>query len=77
MKNIKVLETGCATTKTLKLNDETTKNAGIEIELEQIEDIGDIMSYDAIGTPCVVINGTVVHTAGVADRNTVEGLLVG
>ncbi len=62
--------------KTLKLNDETTKNAATEIELEQIEDIGDIMSYDAMGTPGVVINGTVVHAAGVPDRNTVEGWLV-
>jgi len=76
MKNIKVLGSGCANCKaTLKLIVDATKNAGIEIELEKIEDIGDIMSYGVISTPGVVIEGTVVHAGGLPDRKLVESWL--
>ncbi len=76
MKNIKVLGSGCANCKaTLKLIDETAKNAGIEVELEKVEDIGDIMSYGVMSTPGVVIDGAVVHAGGIPDRKTVEGWL--
>lgn len=73
MKNIKVLGSGCANCKTtIKLIDETANNAGIEIELEKIEDIGDIMSYGVMSTPGVVIDGKVVHAGGVPDRKLIE-----
>ncbi len=72
MKNIKVLGSGCANCKaTLKLIDEMAKEAGTEIELEKIEDIGEIMSYGVMSTPGVVIDGKVVHAGGVPDRKTV------
>lgn len=77
MKNIKVLGSGCANcAATLKLIDETARKAGVEVELEKIEDIGDIMSYGVMSTPGVVIDGTVVHAGGVPDRKTVEGWLL-
>ena len=74
MKIIKVLGSGCANCKaTLKLVEEAAKKAGTEIELEKVEDIGDIMSYGVMSTPGVVIDGTVVHAGGVSDRKTAEG----
>lgn len=76
MKNIKVLGSGCANCKTtLKLIVDAAKNAGIEIELEKIEDIGDIMSYGVMSTPGVVIDGTVVHAGGLPDRKLLESWL--
>lgn len=76
MKNIKVLGSGCANCKaTLKLIDEAAKNAGIEVELEKVEDIGDIMAYGVMSTPGVVIDGAVVHAGGIPDQKTVEGWL--
>jgi small redox-active disulfide protein 2 len=73
MKNIKVLGSGCANCKTtIKLIDETANNAGIEIELEKIEDIGDIMSYGVMSTPGVVIDGKVVHAGGIPDQKLIE-----
>jgi len=73
MKNIKVLGSGCANCKaTLKLIDETAKDANVEVELEKIEDIGDIMSYGVMSTPGVVIDGKVVHAGGVPDRKKVQ-----
>jgi len=76
MKKIKVLGSGCANCKaTLKLIDEVAKNAGIEVQLEKVEDIGDIMSYGVMSTPGVVIDGIVVHAGGIPDRKTVAGWL--
>ena len=76
MKNIKVLGSGCANCKaTLKIIDDTAKDLGAEVELEKIEDIGDIMSYGVMSTPGVVIDGKVVHAGGVPDKKTVEGWL--
>jgi len=76
MKNIKILGSGCANCKTtLKIIDDVAKSIGAEVELEKIEDIGDIMSYGVMSTPGVVIDGTVVHTGGVPDRKTVESWL--
>ncbi len=77
MKNIKVLGTGCANCKTtLKLIEEAAKQAGADIELEKVEDIGDIMAYGVMSTPGVVIDGKVVHAGGVPDRKTVASWVV-
>ncbi len=76
MKNIKVLGTGCANCKTtLKLIDEAAKSTGTNVEVEKIEEIGDIMSYGVMSTPGVVINGKVVHAGGVPDRKKIAGWL--
>lgn len=76
MKNVKVLGTGCANCKrTLALIEETAKAAGVEIELEKVEDIGAIMGYGVMSTPGVVIDGQVVHAGGVPDRKKVEDWL--
>ena len=76
LKNIKVLGSGCANCKaTLKLIDEAAKNTGIDIEMEKVEDIGDIMSYGVMSTPGVVIDGKVVHAGGIPDRKTVDNWL--
>ncbi len=76
MKNIKILGSGCANCKTtLKLFEEVANNTGIEIQLEKIEDIGEIMSYGVMSTPGVVIDGKVVHAGGIPDRKTITDWL--
>lgn len=76
MKNIKVLGTGCANCKnTLKLIEEVARARGVEVALEKIEDIRQIMSYQVMATPGVVIDGQVVHAGGVPARSKVEGWL--
>jgi len=73
VKNIKVLGSGCANCKaTLKIIETAAQAAGAEIQLEKVEDIGEIMSYGVMSTPGVVIDGKVVHAGGVPDRKTVE-----
>lgn len=78
MKNIKVLGSGCANCKTtLQLIEAAAKDTGADIELEKVEDIGDIMSYGVMSTPGVVIDGKLVHAGGIPDRKTVDSWLAG
>ena len=70
---LKLNISGCANCKhTLALIEETAKARGVDVELEKVEDIGDIMSYGVMSTPGVVIDGKVVHAGGVPDRKIVE-----
>lgn len=72
MKTIKVLGTGCANcNRTVDLINQVASDAGVEIQLEKVEDIGDIMSYGVMSTPGVVVDDAVVHSGGVPDRASV------
>lgn len=73
MQDVKVLGGGCANCKnTVKLVEEVAQEKGVSINLEKVEDIQDIMAYDVMSTPGVVINGTVVHRGSVPSRDKVE-----
>ena len=74
--HFKVLGTGRANCKTtLKLIEEMVRTKGLEVQLKKIEDIAGIMSYGVMFTPCVVIDGKVVHAGGVPDRKNIDGWL--
>ncbi len=76
MKNIKVLGTGCRNCNiTYDLIRQTADEKGIAIELEKVEDIGQIMAFGVMSTPGVVVDGQVVHAGGVPDRKQVESWL--
>ena len=58
--NIKVLGTGCPKCNSLeKLTRKAVKEAGIDAEIEKVEDIMKIMEYGIMKTPALVINGEV------------------
>ena len=70
---VKVLGTGCSNCKaTVKLVEEVTKAKGASINLEKVEDIQDIMKFNILSTPGVVIDGKVVHAGGIPGREKVE-----
>jgi small redox-active disulfide protein 2 len=57
---IKVLGTGCAKCKMLYAEAEKAiANAGIAVELEKVDKIEDIMSYNVMMTPALVVDGQV------------------
>ena len=61
--NIKVLGTGCKKCKELEANTrEAVKIAGVEAEIEKVEEIQDIMSYGVMSTPALVVDGVVKST---------------
>ncbi len=71
--DIKVLGTGCSNCKaTVKLLEEIAKEKGVAITMEKVEDIKDIMTYNIMSTPGVVVDGKVVHTGGIPSREKVE-----
>jgi len=73
MLDVKVLGGGCNNCKsTVKLVEEVALESGIDIQLEKVEDFEDIMAYDVMSTPAVVISGTVVHRGSVPSRKQVE-----
>lgn len=70
---VKVLGTGCSNCKTtVKLVEEIAKEKGISINMEKVEDIQEIMKFNILSTPGVVINGVVVHAGGIPSREKVE-----
>lgn len=71
--DIKVLGTGCSNCKaTVKLVEEVAKEKGAVITMEKVEDIKDIMTYNIMSTPGVVVDGKVVHAGGIPSREKVE-----
>lgn len=73
MKNIKVLGPGCANCKTTaRLIDEVAKEFGAEVDLEKVEDIKAIISYGVLSTPCVVVDGQLVHSGGIPSKDKIK-----
>ena len=73
MKRIEVLGSGCRNCEiTAKVIAQAAKEAGVEIELEKVTDIGRIMSYGVMSTPGVVVDGRLVHAGGVPGPDLVR-----
>ena len=57
---IQVLGTGCTKCKTLhEMVKKAVQETGVEAEVEKVEDIQQIMAFELIMTPGLVINGEV------------------
>jgi small redox-active disulfide protein 2 len=73
---IKVLGTGCPKCKALE---KTVINALAELDIiadvSKVEDIMKIMEYGVIRTPALVINGKVLISGYVPDKNEIKNLI--
>jgi len=70
---VKVLGSGCPSCKaTAKLISEVAAAKGVDVTVEKVEDYRDIMQYQVLRTPGVVIGEQVVHAGGVPTREKVE-----
>lgn len=75
-KNIKVLGPGCAKCKTTYNNVlEAVKQLGIDAEVIKIEDIEEMMKYNILTTPVLMIDEVVKVKGRVADINEIKTLL--
>lgn len=78
MKQIKILGSGCRNCQTTHdLISKTASELGVAVQVEKVEDIGQIMGYGVMSTPGVVIDGKVVHSGSVPSRDAVVGWLRG
>ena len=76
MKTIKILGTGCAKCKQTELIVKAVvNNKGIDAEIIKVEDIMDIMHYNVMMTPAVVIDEVVKIKGRVPSEAEIEELL--
>lgn len=76
MKDIKVLGTGCFKCKTTYNNVlEALKQLGIEANVTKIEDIEEMMQYNVLTTPVLMIDEVVKVKGRVAEIDEIKELL--
>lgn len=74
--NIKVLGPGCAKCKTTYANVlEAVKQLGIDAEVSKIEDIEEMMKYNVLSTPVIVVDEVIKVKGRVADINEIKQIL--
>ncbi|HMS39769.1 MAG TPA: thioredoxin family protein [Pyrinomonadaceae bacterium] len=77
MKTIKILGTGCAKCKqTEAIIRETLDEIGVQANIEKIEDIEQIMAYDVMSTPALVIDEQVVMRGKVPTKEEIKAMVV-
>lgn len=76
MKHIKILGTGCPKCKQLTaLVEHIVKETGIDATVEKVEDIMEIMKYNILSTPALVIDEKVSIKGRVPSKLELEELL--
>ncbi len=77
MKQIKVLGPGCPKCKTTYNNVlEALKQTGIHAEVTKIEDIEEMMKYNVLTTPVLMIDDVAKVKGRIADVNEIKQLLL-
>jgi small redox-active disulfide protein 2 len=73
---IKILGTGCSKCKTLeKLTRDVVSKNGIDATITKVEDIMEIMKFNIMTTPALVIDGKVVVKGIVPSAEEIKRLL--
>lgn len=76
VKEIKVLGPGCAKCKsTYQVIEKVVRENNLDVKLTKVEDIVEIMSYNIMATPAVVVDGTVKIKGHVPSESEVKQLL--
>ena len=76
MIQIKVLGTGCSKCKTTYNNVlEALKQTGIEANVEKIEDIEELMKYNVLTTPVLMIDDVAKVKGRIADISEIKQFL--
>ena len=73
---IEVLGSGCAKCKALESNTrEAVKNAGLDAEIVKVQDMQEIMAYQVMSTPALVVDGKVVSAGKLLTPEQIVPLL--
>ncbi|MEA4984205.1 hypothetical protein SDC9_42632 [bioreactor metagenome] len=74
--NIQVLGTGCPKCKTLeKITREVVAEAGIDANISKVEDIVEIMAFNVLTTPALVVDGKVVLKGRIPSKSELKEIL--
>lgn len=75
-KNIKILGTGCPNCmKAIAVTEKVVQDNNIDATIEKVDDIMDIMSYNVMSTPAVIIDGEIKIKGRVPTKTELEELL--
>ncbi len=76
MIDIKILGTGCPKCRTLeKMTRDVVEKSGIEATITKVENIVDIMRYNIMVTPALVVNGKVVLKGRIPSMDELKQLI--
>lgn len=76
VKEIKILGPGCAKCKsTYQVIEKVINENNLDVKLTKIEDITEIMSYNIMGTPAVVVDGAVKIKGHVPSESEIKQIL--
>jgi small redox-active disulfide protein 2 len=77
MKKIQILGTGCPKCKLLMANAEAAvRESGIEATVEKVDKIVDIMKFNVMMTPALVVDGQVKSAGKVLSADDIKKFLV-
>jgi len=77
MKKIQILGAGCAKCKILAQNaKKAVEEAGVDAEIEKVEEIREIMKFNVMTTPGLVIDGEVKSAGRVLSPEDIRKYLV-
>lgn len=75
-RNIKILGTGCPNClKTIKVVQEVVQENNIDAVVEKVDDIMDIMKYDILATPAVVLDEEIIVKGRVPSKKEILDIL--
>ncbi len=73
---IKVLGPGCAKCKTTySIVEKVIKESGLDVELSKVDDIMEMMNYNIMTTPAVVVDGEVKIKGRVPSEREIKEIL--
>lgn len=76
IKSIQVLGSGCSNCQKLfKLTQEATKQLGLNIEVEHINDIQKILSLGIMSTPAIRLNDKIISAGQILDVKKIKELI--
>jgi small redox-active disulfide protein 2 len=76
MKKLQILGTGCATCETIAARTKETAEAlGLAYTLEKVTDIEDIMAFDIVATPALVVDGEVKVSGRLPSEDEIRTML--
>ncbi|MCI6672361.1 MAG: thioredoxin family protein [Prevotella sp.] len=73
---VKVLGPGCAKCKaTYNVVEKIIKKNNLDVKLTKVDDIAEILSYDILSTPAIVVDGEVKIKGRVPSEDEIKELL--
>lgn len=77
MKQLKILGTGCPKCdKLTELTEQSAKELGIEFEIKKVTELNDIMKYNIMMTPGLVVDEKVVVSGKIPSVEEIKSFLI-